>query len=129
MRLLVLGGTHHVGRAVTETALRRGDQVTPLTRGVSGPSAPGAEQLHADRTDGTQLRAALGGRSWDAVIDTWSAAPRVVRESARLLPGRAGHYGYVSSRSVYQWPIAPGAGEGAPVVNGDPGGGDSADYA
>ena len=27
MRLLMLGGTHHVGRAVVETALARGDDV------------------------------------------------------------------------------------------------------
>ena len=51
MRLLVLGGTHHVGRAVVETALARGDDVTTLTRGTSGPSAAGARALHADRTD------------------------------------------------------------------------------
>ena len=70
MKLLVLGGTHHVGRAVVEVALARGDQVTTLTRGVSGPSAAGAEERHADRTDPAQLRAALGDDRWDAVIDT-----------------------------------------------------------
>jgi 2'-hydroxyisoflavone reductase len=129
MELLVLGGTHHVGRAVVEAALARGDQVTTLTRGVSGPSAPGSRELHADRTDPAQLRAALGEGTWDAVIDTWSGAPRVVLDSARLLADRAGHYGYVSSRSVYQWPIAVGADEDAPVVDGDPESGESEDYA
>jgi nucleoside-diphosphate-sugar epimerase len=119
MRLLVLGGTHHVGRAVVETALARGDEVTTLTRGVSGPPAPGALALHADRTDPAALRAALADGTWDAVIDTWSYAPRVVLDSARLLAGRAGHYGYVSSRSVYQWPIPPGVDEGAAVVDAD----------
>jgi 2'-hydroxyisoflavone reductase len=128
MRLLVLGGTHHVGRAVVETAIARGDQVTTLTRGVSGPSAPGATALHADRTDSGALAAALDGQAWDAVIDTWSGAPRFVRDSARLLAGRAGHYGYVSSRSVYQWPIAAGAAEDAPVVAADAGDDTSADY-
>ena len=59
MRLLVLGGTHHVGRAVVETALARGDDVTTLTRGVSGPSAAGALALHSDRTDPASLRVAL----------------------------------------------------------------------
>ena len=111
MRLLVLGGTHHVGRAVVETALARGDEVTTLTRGVSGPSAPGALALRADRTDPVSLRAALGDSSWDAVIDTWSGAPAVVRDAATLLRDRAGHYGYVSSRSVYQWPIPAGLDE------------------
>ncbi len=120
MRLLVLGGTHHVGRAVVETALARGDEVTTLTRGVSGPSADGALGLHADRTDPDALRAVLGDASWDAVIDTWSGAPAAVLDSAGLLADRAGHYGYVSSRSVYRWPIPPGLDESAPVVDGDP---------
>ncbi len=80
MRLLVLGGTHHVGRAVVEEALARGDEVTTLTRGVSGPSAPGALALHADRTDPVALRAALGDATWDAVIDTWSGAPQGHRD-------------------------------------------------
>ncbi len=128
MRLLVLGGTHHVGRAVVETALARGDGVTTLTRGVSGSPAQGARARHADRNDPAAVRAALGDDSWDAVIDTWSSAPRAVRETATLLAGRAGHYGYISSESVYQWPIPLGADESAPVVDGDPGS-DSTDYA
>jgi nucleoside-diphosphate-sugar epimerase len=129
MRLLVLGGTHHVGRAVVETALARGDAVTTLTRGVSGPPAAGARAVYADRTDPGALAAALGDASWDAVIDTWSGAPCVVGGAARLLAGRAGHYGYVSSRSVHRWPIAPGADESAPVVDADPASADGSDYA
>ena len=129
MRLLVLGGTHHVGRAVVETALGRGDDVTTLTRGVSGPSASGAIALHADRTDPAMLRAALGTAEWDAVIDTWSGAPAVVRDSAALLADRAGYYGYVSSRSVYSWPPPPGQDESGPVVDGDPADTGQEDYA
>ncbi len=129
MRVLVLGGTHHVGRAVVEEALARGDQVTTLTRGVSGPSAPGALALHADRTDPAALSAVLGDATWDAIVDTWSGAPLVVLTAATLLSGRAGHYGYVSSRSVYSWPIAIGLDESGPVVSGDPASEDDEDYA
>jgi 2'-hydroxyisoflavone reductase len=130
MRLLVLGGTHHLGRAVVEEALARGDQVTTLTRGVSGQSGTSALALHADRTDPAALRAVLGDTTtWDAVIDTWSGAPRVVLDAAGLLAGRAGHYGYVSSRSVYQWPPAVGLDESGPVVDGDPGSEAMEDYA
>src|SRR5258708_34168659 len=103
MRLLVLGGTHHVGRAVVEAALARGDEVTTVNRGVSGQDVPGVQARPADRTDPAQVRAVAGDDSWDAVIDTWSRAPRVVADSASMLSGRAGHYGYVSSRSVYSW--------------------------
>lgn len=129
MRLLVLGGTRHVGRAVVEAALERGDEVTTLNRGVSRAPAEGVEPLVADRTDAGALREALGRREWDAVIDTWSQAPRVVRDAARLLSGRAGHYTYVSSRSVYRSPVPRGADETAPVVEADPGVDDDTDYA
>jgi nucleoside-diphosphate-sugar epimerase len=129
MRLLVLGGTHHVGRAVVEEALARGDEVTTLTRGVSGVATPGAQARHADRTDPAQLTAALADDRWDAVIDTWSAAPRVVRDAAVALSGRVGHYGYVSSRSVYSWPIPSHSDESAPVVDADPASEDGSDYA
>lgn len=129
MRLLVLGGTHHVGRALVSEAIARGDQVTTLTRGVSGPSAPAAEARHADRTDPGALARALGDDEWDAVVDTWSLAPVHVRTAARLLSGRAGHFTYVSSRSVYAWPIPSHIDESAPVVPGDAGSTDAEDYA
>jgi len=128
MRLLVLGGTHHVGRAVVETAVARGDDVTTLNRGLTGHQPAGARALHADRTDPAALSSALGGGSWDAVIDTWSGAPRVVAGAATMLAGRAGHYGYVSSESVYRSFSVPGADESAPVVDANPASDDSDDY-
>jgi 2'-hydroxyisoflavone reductase len=128
MKLLVLGGTHHVGRAVVETALARGDDVTTLNRGVSGHQPPGARAWHADRTDPAALRAVLGDETWDAVIDTWSGAPSVVADAAGLLAGRAGHYGYVSSESVYRDPWPRGGDETSPVVDADPASTDGSDY-
>jgi 2'-hydroxyisoflavone reductase len=129
MRLLVLGGTHHVGRAFVEEALARGDQVTTLTTGRSGPPATGAEARYADRLDPDAIAKTLGDDTWDAVVDTWSFAPVAVQTSARLLRGRADHYAYISSRSVYSWPLAVGADESAPVVEGDPSSEDGSDYA
>src|SRR5215831_11636408 len=129
MRLLVLGGTHHVGRAVVEAAIARHDEVTTVNRGLTGSDVAGAKVRRADRTDKAELSAALGDDSWDAVIDTWSRAPRVVGDAAALLSGRAGHYSYVSSRSVYTWPMAPGADESAPVVDGDADSEEADDYA
>lgn len=120
MRVLVLGGTHHVGRSAVEIALARGDAVTTVTRGVSGGPPRGADARYADRRTPGALAAVLGHDEWDVVLDTWSAEPAVVRDAARLLADRAGRYAYVSSRSVYTWPIPAGADESAPVVAGDP---------
>lgn len=128
VEILVLGGTRFVGRALVREALDRGDAVTTLTRGT-GPGAPGVRALHADRRDRAALAAALGDGAWDAVVDTWSQEPAAVGTAARLLAGRARHYGYVSSRSVYRWPPVPGADEDAPVVDADPAGTGHEDYA
>ena len=118
MRLLVLGGTRFVGRAVVAEALHRGWSVTAVHRGLTGALPAGVEARYADRSDAAALDAALAGGQWDAVVDTWSGAPRVATLAARLLRGRAGHHGYISSASVYR----PGqsAAESSPVVDGDP---------
>jgi hypothetical protein len=60
---------------------------------------------YADRTDAVALTTALGDDTWDVVIDTWSQETAAVGVAARALSGRAVHYSYVSSRSVYTWPI------------------------
>ncbi|WP_330865904.1 NAD-dependent epimerase/dehydratase family protein [Nocardioides sp.] len=129
MKVLVLGGTHHVGRAAVETALERGHDVVTLNRGVSGVTSPEVDARHADRLDPDAVARVLGDDEFDLVVDTWSHAPVAVRDSARLLSGRAGYYGYVSSRSVYQWPPPLGLDESAPVVAADPAGTDPDDYA
>ncbi|MEU0114055.1 NAD-dependent epimerase/dehydratase family protein [Streptomyces bobili] len=116
MRLLVLGGTEFAGRAVVEAALGRGWEVTLLNRGRHAP-VPGARTLVGDRTAPGGL-GALNDGEWDAVVDTWSAAPRAVHEAARLLRGRARRYVYVSSCSVYTWAPPAGYTEDAPLVEG-----------
>ncbi len=125
MKLLVLGGTEFVGRAVVEEALAMGCEVTTFNRGRHAP-LPGVTALKGDRTAPGGL-AELERGEWDIVVDTWSWAPSAVRDSAALLADRAGHYVYVSSRSVH--PGAPsGADETAPVVEASADDGDG-DYA
>lgn len=118
MRLLVLGGTRFVGKAVIFDALQRGWDVTALHRGVTGSLPSGVTALRADRTVPAELAGALGDQSWDLAVDTWSGAPRVATEAAALLAGRAGKYGYVSSGSVYVW--GSHVNEDSPLVEGDP---------
>ncbi|MDX3531266.1 NAD-dependent epimerase/dehydratase family protein [Streptomyces sp. ID05-39B] len=127
MRLLVLGGTAFAGRAVVEAALGRGWEVTVLNRARHAP-VPGARTLVGDRTAPGGLDALEDGE-WDAVVDTWSAAPRSVHEAARLLRGRARRYVYVSSCSVYTWAPPAGYAEDAPLVEGAEPDAEQTDYA
>jgi 2'-hydroxyisoflavone reductase len=114
MRLLVLGGTKFLGRAVVEAAFARGDEVTLFNRGRTNPELfPEVEKLRGDRDADLS---ALEGRTWDAVIDPSGYVPRVVRASTELLRGSVGHYLFVSSASVYDEPYVPGFDETAPTV-------------
>lgn len=116
MRLLILGGTEFVGRAVAEAATARGWRVTVFHRGRHEAPA-GVTSLHGERTAPDGL-AALAEGTWDAVVDTWSAAPSAVLAAAEALRGRVGRYAYVSSGSVYAEPVPGGLDENGPLVEG-----------
>jgi 2'-hydroxyisoflavone reductase len=118
MRLLILGGTEFVGRAVADEALARGWQVTVFHRGRHEPPR-GVVAVRGDRSTADGL-APLRRGEWDVVVDTWTGAPSAVRDSARLLAGRAERYAYVSSRSVYAYPPPAGLSEDGPLVEASP---------
>src|SRR5262249_28678426 len=74
MRLLVLGGTQFLGRAIVDEACSRGYDVTTFSRGLSGHPRPGAEPVLGDRTNPGDLKQ-LTQREWDGVIDSYMHAP------------------------------------------------------
>ena len=113
MRLLILGGTVFLGRALVEAALAAGHQVTLFNRGQHNPDwFPEVEKLRGDRAG--QLEA-LAGRRWDAVIDTCGYVPRIVRLSAEALADAVDHYTFISTISVYGDVSQVGIDEQAPV--------------
>src|SRR5690349_24984077 len=100
MRLLVLGGTRFVGRAVANDAVARGWDVTVLNRGATATPPDGVRTLTADRTSYAELSDVLGDDTWDLVVDTWAGAPSVVRDAAGLLADRTERCGYAPPRSA-----------------------------
>jgi 2'-hydroxyisoflavone reductase len=99
VRLLVLGGTKFLGRAIVEAALARGHEVTLFNRGETNPELfPETEKLRGDRTSDLS---ALDGREWDAAVDVAGYIPGVVRRSAEALRDSVGRYLFVSTVSVY----------------------------
>jgi len=115
VRLLVLGGTVFLGRAVVADALARGHDVTIFHRGTH-PAPAGVADLRGDRATGDLGALATG--SWDAVVDTSGFVPRIVGASAALLAPRIGHYCFVSSVSAYAAQPGP-IDEGSPVATLD----------
>jgi nucleoside-diphosphate-sugar epimerase len=107
MRLLVLGGTHFLGRHVATAALERGHDVATFTRGISGAPPEGARALHGDRDDPAALPDALDGWTPDLVVDTSCQTRAAARNAAAALAGVRG-YAFVSSLNAYAgWPPGP----------------------
>ena len=106
MRLLVLGGTQFLGRAVVDAALGEGHDVTLFNRGVTNPELyPDVERLRGNLESDLQ---ALRGRRWDAVVDLDpTKLPAAVRRYAQVLRGAVEHAVFVSTISVYADPSGP----------------------
>jgi 2'-hydroxyisoflavone reductase len=114
MRILVLGGTSFVGRAIVEDALRTGADVTLFGRGKTGRDLfPELTRLIGDRDTGDY--AALRKGSWDAVVDVSGYVPRHVGQAMGTLGDRVGRYLFISSHAVYMRSgVGPGSNEDTP---------------
>ncbi|MBA3309605.1 MAG: NAD-dependent epimerase/dehydratase family protein [Nocardioidaceae bacterium] len=114
MRILFIGGTRFVGRAMATAAVDAGHDITLLHRGQTGRETfADAEHLLADRDEDLGV---LAGREFDATVDVCAYLPRQVRSLAEALGGRGGHHVFVSTMSVYADTDEPGLDEGAPLV-------------
>jgi 2'-hydroxyisoflavone reductase len=96
MRLLVLGGTVFLSRAVAAEAVRRGHEVTCACRGESGSVPEGAAHVAWDRTE--PVPDGLSATKFDAVVDV-ARHPSWVRSAVAAFPDA--HWVFVSTISVY----------------------------
>lgn len=126
MRLLILGGNVYLSKTVARQAIARGHDVTVASRGTSGEPPEGARVRTIDRST-VEGMSALRGETFDAVIDV-ARVPVHVKNAIEALGGSVGHYGFVSTRSVYTDNETAGATvAGSPVF--EPAAEDSADAA
>ncbi len=104
LRLLILGGTGHIGPYFVRAAVERGHHVAVFSRGLGRAGLPaGVENLLGDRNG------ALGSieqRDWDAVLDIATYGPGWVRSLGEALRDHVGHYTFISTISVYKDPAA-----------------------
>jgi 2'-hydroxyisoflavone reductase len=116
MRLLVLGGTAFLSRAVAADAVARGHDVTCAARGRSGTVPEGATLARLDRSDPDW--SSLEGE-WDAVLDVTST-PSWAAAALTALGERAPYWIYVSSISAYAEHTPHGTPETLPLLEPHP---------
>ncbi|MEU2158979.1 NAD-dependent epimerase/dehydratase family protein [Streptomyces sp. NPDC019396] len=97
----VIGGNRYFGKRLIQRLLDAGVRVTVINRGSCAPPE-GAEHLVADRDDESALTAALGDRSFDAVVDQVCYTPRQAEIARRVFAGRTGRYVMTSTVEVYE---------------------------
>jgi nucleoside-diphosphate-sugar epimerase len=102
MNALVIGGTRNLGPSIVENLAAMGFHTAVFHRGIT-PATFGREieRLYGDRGDEAHLRAAIGGRDFDVVVDTTLYTGPQAEITARVLNGRVGQYIAFSTGQVY----------------------------
>jgi nucleoside-diphosphate-sugar epimerase len=106
MKILFIGGSGVISRAVTQQTIAAGHELWLLNRGQHRP-VEGARTLVADMTDVAGARAALHGHSWDVVVQWIAFGPDDIRRDLELFRGTTRQYVFISSASIYQKPSLP----------------------
>ena len=107
MRVLIVGGTSFVGRAIAWAMFDAGHEVTVINRGLTVADLPVAvTRLVGDRRSNLS---ALESLSFDVTVDAIAFRPRDVKMLRDALVDRGGHYVQISSISAYENPEHEGA--------------------
>lgn len=105
MRVLILGGTGVISRAVTRELLRRGHEPILFTRGQRRAEFAGeVRHVHGDRNDRAGFQAALREVQADVVIDMICFTPEDARLMLDTFAGRVQQIIVCSSSLAYQRP-------------------------
>ena len=105
-RVLVIGGTQLIGRALVEQLLARGDAVVLMHRSNSTPFGDRVTAIQCDRNDTVAVQSALAGERFDVVYDNvydWQrgTTPEQVLAAARATAPGLSRYVFTSSVAVY----------------------------
>jgi nucleoside-diphosphate-sugar epimerase len=104
-RVLVIGGTAFIGRALVARLLERGDEVAIMHRGALPPGT-GVREILCDRNDIAAVGQVLRDASFDCVFDNvydWQrgTTARQVLAAAEAVSGRCRRYVFTSSVAAY----------------------------
>jgi nucleoside-diphosphate-sugar epimerase len=102
LRVIVLGGTRFIGRAIVEDLAAAGHQLLLVHRGVLEPDGmPAVQHLHADRADLPSHRSGLADFQPDAAIDCRALTRQDAETALAALPAGI-RLLVISSMDVYR---------------------------
>jgi nucleoside-diphosphate-sugar epimerase len=104
-RVLVIGGTLFIGRALVEQLLERGDEVSIMHRRSGTPFGARVEEIQCDRNDTAAVKRVLAGTRFDSVFDNvydWQRGTTGEQVcAAALAASPTCRYVFTSSVAVY----------------------------
>lgn len=108
MRVLFIGGTGIISSGCARRLVAKpGVELTFMLRGKSSRPVPkGVEVVSGDVREPASIRAALGERKFDAVVNWVAFTTAHVQSDIDFFRGRTGQYVFISSASAYQTPPA-----------------------
>jgi nucleoside-diphosphate-sugar epimerase len=106
MKVLVIGGTLFIGKALVEELLKVGHEVAVLHRKAKHDFGRRVENIMADRNSAEAVREALSGRRFDVVFDNvydWDrgTTAQQVEATVRACGDRLSRYIFMSSVAAY----------------------------
>ena len=106
MKVLLIGGTGTISRAITRRLVEQGQEVFLLNRGTNNEICPdGVTFISGDINKEEEIARKLEGMTFDAVCEFIGFVPAQVERDYRLFQGKTKQYIYISSASAYQKPL------------------------
>jgi len=105
-RILVIGGTHFIGKLLVSDLLKAGHEVHILHRKQRQPFGKRVHNLVADRNNAASVQKAVGATRFDVVFDTaydWERGTTgaEVADTAQIFDGKVSRYIFMSSVAAY----------------------------
>lgn len=114
-KILLVGGTGVLSSAVVAEALRKGMDITIITRG-SRKAPQGVNNILCDKDDYDRLSDLLKGKKFDAVIDFLCYHEDELVKSFQFYSGYTNQYFFISSCAVYDTRVGGELNEDSPKV-------------
>jgi nucleoside-diphosphate-sugar epimerase len=123
-RVLVIGGTLFIGRALVNELLERDAEVVIMHRGQGTPWGSAVDEIQCDRNDIAAVQTELKNNKFDVIYDNvydWQRGTMAEQVAVAAEAGASGLKRYVFTSSIAVYPTGGEYVEDAPLVRGDDG--------